>query len=145
MPGHALVRQCPAHRRQEPDGLEKVAPDHRQHDVELEIACGASEDDRGVVADDLSHNLANGLGDHRVDLPRHDRRARLEVGQVDLAEPAARSRGHPSKVVRDLVERDGDRPERSGRLDEGISGTLGLEMVTGLGEGQAGRRQRAAR
>ena len=59
---------------------------------------------------------------------------------MDLGEPAPRARGHPAQVVGDLVERDGDRPQHPGRLDEGVAGSLGLEVVTGLGERQPGRR-----
>ena len=74
------------------DRLEQVAPDHRQHHVQLEVAGRAPEGDRGVVADDLRHDLADRLGDDRVHLARHDRRTRLQVGQVDLGQAAARAR-----------------------------------------------------
>ena len=43
--------------------------------------------DRGVVADHLGAHLLHRLGDDRVDLARHDRRTRLQVGDVDLGEP----------------------------------------------------------
>ena len=64
--------------------------------------------DRRVVADHLGAHHERGLRDDRVDLARHDAGARLQVGQVDLAEPGARSRAHPPQVVADLGQADRD-------------------------------------
>ena len=44
----------------------------------------------------------------RVHLARHDRAARLVLGDADLAEAAARARGEPAHVVGDLDQRDRD-------------------------------------
>ena len=63
---------------------------HRHHHVELEAPGRAGPRDRRVVADDLRAHLQHRLGHHRVDLAGHDRRPRLQVGQVDLGEPGGR-------------------------------------------------------
>src|SRR5579862_3035349 len=53
---------------------------------------------------------------------------------MDLCQTATRAGRHPSQVVRDLVERDGDRPQHAGRFDKTVAGTLGLEVVPRLGD-----------
>ena len=131
------VGEQPRHRGKQPDRLEQVAPEHRQHDVELEVPRGATPRHRGVVADDLGAGHERRLGDDRVHLPRHDRRARLEVRQVDLAQPRARARAHPAQVVGDLRQSDRDGPQLPGQLDEAIARALRLEVVAGLGQRQA--------
>ena len=68
--------------------------------------------DRRVVADDLGADLADRLADDRVDLARHDRRARLQVGDRDLGQPGPRPGAHQPQVVADLVQADRDRPQR---------------------------------
>ena len=50
----------------------------------------AAKRHRDVVADHLEGDLVDDLGDHRVDLARHDRRAGLHRRQVDLARSPAR-------------------------------------------------------
>ena len=92
--------------------------------------------DRGVVADDLRDDLLHGLGHDRVHLPGHDRRSRLEIGDVDLREPCVRSAPHPPDVSGDLVERDRDHATDTRGLDERVARALGLEVIAGLGEWQ---------
>ena len=81
---NAAVGEKPADLGQQPQRLEQVAGDHRQHDVELEVPRRSAEGDGGVVADYLSHYLGHGLGDDRVYLPRHDRAPGLQVGDAYL-------------------------------------------------------------
>ena len=78
--GQAPVGQDPGRGRQQPHRLQQVAGHHGHGHVELERPGGAGEGHRRVVADDLGRHLHHHLGDHRVDLARHDRAARLEVG-----------------------------------------------------------------
>ena len=66
--------------------------------------------------------------------------ARLQVGQLDLAQPGGRAGAHPAQVVADLEQADGDAAQLPGRLDQAVPGGLRLEVVAGLGEGQPGRR-----
>ena len=132
----ALVGEGPRHGCEQADRLEQVAGDDGQHHVELEVAGASAEGDRGVVADDLRHDLADRLGHDRVDLARHDRRTRLQVGNVDLHETGARTRTHPAQVVGDLVQRDRDGAGYARRLDQRVTGGLRFEMVTGFGEWQ---------
>src|SRR5581483_2099954 len=60
-----------------------------------------------------------------------DRRALLELGQEQLAEPCARAGAHEAQVVRDLREAHGVRLERAGGLDETVARGLRLERVGG--------------
>src|SRR3954468_5113467 len=91
-PVDALVGQQPRDRAQESDRLQQVARDDRQHHVELEVAGAGAECDRTVVAHHLRDDLADRLGDDRVHLARHARRTRLEVGNLYLSQPCARTR-----------------------------------------------------
>ena len=76
---------------QELDRLEHVVQDDRLVDVELEVALRAGEGHGGVVAEHLHGDHRQRLALRRVDLARHDRRARLVVGDRDLAEARARA------------------------------------------------------
>ena len=95
------------------------------------LPCIAGDRDRRVVADHLRADLQHRLGDHRVDLARHDRRTLLQLGQHDLAETRPRPARHPAQVVADLGQRDGDRLQRPGRGDERVTRGLGGEVIGG--------------
>ena len=101
------------------------------------MALHAADRDRRIVPDHLRRDLRHDLGDDRVDLPRHDRAALLELGQEDLGQPGARARAHEAEIVRDLGQRDGDGLQRARRLDEPVARRLRLERV--------GRRARSCR
>ena len=90
-----------------------------------------------TCADDLEHDLR----DHRVDLAGHDRRALLQLGQEDLADPGARAGAHQREVVRDLGQRDGDDLQRAGQLDERVA----VAPAPRTGPRAAGSRGRSAR
>ena len=79
------------------------------------------------------HRLALG----RVDLARHDRAARLVLGDADLAEPRARARGQPAHVVGDLHQRRRQRLERAVREDQRVVPGERLELVGRGDERQA--------
>ena len=76
-------------------------------------------------------------GSDRVDLARHDRRARLQVRDVDLGQPGPRARSHQPQVVADLVQADRDRAQHSARGDQSVARSGRLEMIAGLGERQS--------
>ena len=108
-------------------------------DVELEVAGGtAPRDGARRCRRPARTTCSTASRDHRVDLARHDRRARLQVGQVQLAEPGARAGAHPAEVVADLGQADRDRAQRAGQLDQPVARALRLEVVARLGQRQAG-------
>ena len=53
------------------------------------LPAAPAEGNGGVVAHDLSDDLAHRLGNDRVHLPGHDRRTGLQVRQVDLRKTAS--------------------------------------------------------
>ena len=112
----ALLGQVPGGAGEQVDRLEQVVGDHRHHHVEVEVRPqGVGPGDRRVVADDLRPDHHHRLGDDRVDLARHDRAARLELRDLDLADPAPGARGEPADVVGDVREADGHRLEGARR------------------------------
>ena len=62
-------------------------------------------------------------------------------GQGDLGDPGPRAHAHQPDVARDLPEAQGDGPDRAMRGDRGVEGGLGVEVVVGLADGQAGQRR----
>ena len=56
----------------------------------------------------------------------------------NFTDAAARPRSHPTNIVRDLHETDGDGLQRAAGLDERILSGLGLEMVVRFLEGAPG-------
>ena len=78
------------------------------------------------------------LAHDRVDLAGHDRRAGLAVGQHDLVEAAARAGAEPADVVGDGEQADGDGAQLAGALDQAVAVGVGLEVVLGLDERDAG-------
>ena len=74
----------------------------------------------------------------RVDLARHDRRARLVLGQPELAEPTARPRAEQANVVGDLGQADRQHVEGAGQLDRSVLGRERLELVRRGDERQTG-------
>jgi hypothetical protein len=132
----APVGQQPRRVGQQPHRLEHVAGHHRHHDVELEAARRARERHRRVVADHLRADHQGRLGHDRVHLARHDRRPGLQVRQVDLGQTGARAGAHPADVVADLRQRHRHGSQLAGQLDQAVAGTLGLEVVAGLGQWQ---------
>src|SRR6185503_10442766 len=97
---------------QQADRLEHVVQDDGLVDVELKIALRAGESDGVIVTEDLYGDHGERLALGRVDLPRHDRRARLVFRDPELAEAGARTAGVPADVVGDLHEGAGKRPQR---------------------------------
>ena len=123
---------------QQAHGLEQVGGHDGDADVQLEGAVGAGPGDGGVVADDLGADHDGGFADDRVDLAGHDRGARLQVRDGDFAEAGVGAGAHPAEVVVDLHEGDRDVAQLAGGFDQAVAVGLGLEVVAGLGQRQAG-------
>ena len=100
--GYALLAQGLRRVGEQADGLEQRLTDHRLHHVELELPRLGGHGDGHVVAEDLEADLVDHLGDHRVDLRRHDRGARLALRQVDFVQTSARAGRQQAQVVADL-------------------------------------------
>ncbi len=142
MPGRdgGNVLEQTAGRRQQPGRLQHARAQHRHHGVELERPGRAGPRHRGVVADDAGAHLQHRLGHDRVDLAGHDRRARLQRRQVELAQPGARSRAHPAQVVADLGQADRHHPQLARHLDQAIARRVRLERVAGHRQRLPGQR-----
>ena len=59
-------------------------------------------------------------------------------GMCSSPRPVFGPGAHPAQVVADLGERDGDRAQRAGCLDEAVAVGLRLEVVLRLGDRQLG-------
>ncbi len=120
------------------DRLEHRRGRDREHHVQLEEAARLAESDRRVVADHPGHDHRQALDDDRVDFARHDARARLRLRQRQLPDPRPRTHPHQADVRGDLPEPERGRPDRAVGRDDGVERRLGMEMVVGLTDGQAG-------
>ncbi len=114
----------------------------------------AGDRDGRLVAEDARADHRQRLGLRRVHLPRHDRGARLVLGQDQLAQPRARPGAEKTDIVGDLeqprrsgVERAmhehqrivaGQRLELVGRGHEGKARQRGDPRRHGVGEGGMG-------
>src|SRR5690606_26432391 len=65
------------------------------------------------------------------------RRPGLVLGDDDLADPAAWTRGKPADVVGDLHQGARERLQGAVKIDEGVMGGEGLELVVGAPKGKA--------
>src|SRR5690606_41318250 len=115
--------------REQTDGLEEVVDLYRLEDVELEVALRAGEPDGGIVAQHLAAHHGERLRLSRIDLPRHDRAARLVLRDADLPQPAAGTARQPADVVGDLHESGGQHLGRAGRFHDRVVGGEGGELV----------------
>mmetsp|Transcript_6671 Transcript_6671/g.30141 ORF Transcript_6671/g.30141 Transcript_6671/m.30141 type:complete len:206 (+) Transcript_6671:114-731(+) len=91
--------------------VEEVVDDDGLEHVELELRRLGRGRDGVVGAYHLETHLVHHLRDHRVDLPRHDGRSGSRGGQVDLVEPAPRTRREQPQVVANLAHLDRDATE----------------------------------
>ena len=72
--------------------------------------------------------------DDRIDLAGHDRRARLQRGQHDLAQAGLRPAVHPPQVIGDFHQASGVRLELAGEFDRGVLRRLRREVIGGFYE-----------
>ena len=121
-----------------PIDSQQVVGHQRQHHVELEIARLAGDGDRRIVADDLGGHHRSRLGNHRIDLARHDRGTGLQSRQLDLAQASKRTGVHPAQVVGDLHQAHGQRLQLTGQFHRGVLRRHAFEVVLGRFETHAG-------
>ena len=72
-------------------GFKELIEDDGLEGVELELTGLGGEGDGEVVADDVESDLVDDLGDHGVDLARHDGGSRLHPRQIYLMEARTRA------------------------------------------------------
>jgi hypothetical protein len=106
---------------QDPHGLsqdarrvERVPRDDGHHDVELELPGVGRREDRGVASEHLKTDLIDHLRDRGVHLSGHDRRARLDGGQLELRDPSAWAHAEKPQIRRDLADFHRQSPQRTG-------------------------------
>ena len=90
-----------------------------------------------VVAHHAKRDEVDQLGNHRIDLARHDRRTGLQRRQVDLGKTGARTGSQQDQIARDLRQLDRDALQRRGIGDEAL-------LVPGRREHVGGRHDRLA-
>ena len=110
-PGAAVVERARG-LGQQLDRLQHVVQDHGLVDVELEVSLRAGEGHGVVVAEHLHGHHGQRLALGRIDLARHDRRARLVLRNLQLREACPRTAGVPAHVVGDLHQRAGEGAQR---------------------------------
>ncbi|MNW14559.1 hypothetical protein D3C71_2128130 [compost metagenome] len=71
------------------NGLEHGLANHRLHDVQLQLARFGRHGNASVVANHLETHLIDHFRYDRVDLGRHDGRARLHFRQVNFVQTGA--------------------------------------------------------
>ena len=118
--------------------LQEVVGHQRIVDVELEMALAAGKGERCVVAEHLDADLRQGFALGRVDLTRHDRRARLVFRQRQFAKARTRTGAEEADVVGDLEERCGCGVDGTMAEDHGIVGSQRLKLVGCGDEGDTG-------
>ena len=70
---HTVVRKAPTGVGEQADRLQGVVGHHRFEDVEFEVAAGATDGDRDIVADDLGCDHRERLALSWIHLAGHDR------------------------------------------------------------------------
>src|SRR3954466_8798247 len=75
-----------------------VERDDGHHDVELELAVLGGDGYGGIEPDHLEADLIDHLRNRRIDLSGHDRRSRLDGGQLDLVDPGAWAHDHEAQI-----------------------------------------------
>ena len=73
------------------------------------MALAVGEGQRGIVAEDVDADLRQRFALGRIDLARHDRRARFVFRQRQFAEAGARAGAEQADIVGDLEEGGGGR------------------------------------
>src|SRR3569832_700112 len=123
-------------------GIDGVgAPVHRveqgrayrwHHHDKIQLASLGHVGDRSVLPEHLETDLVEHLEHHRVDLARHDARARLHGRQQDFADAGARAGGEQAHVVRDARDLERQVAYRGGEALD-VGGRLHLRGEVGGG------------
>lgn len=116
---------------QNPNTVQQVPDKDRLEDVKLKLPAHARDRHRRMVPHHLRTNHRHSLTLRGVDLPRHDRRARLVLREVQFAQSAAGSGAQESNILCDFEERAGEGVEGAGGLDDGVVRGEGFELVRG--------------
>ena len=119
--------------------MEQTFKDHRLKGIQLHLTCLHSHSDGHIVAGYLVGDLADHLGNDRVDLAGHNGRAVLLCRQIDLTPAGAGAGGHKPQVVCDLGKSQsaGLQCARNGGKAIDILG--GIDQILCLTEGEAGQ------
>ena len=111
---------------------------HQRHELaQFQIAAADGLHDHLVVAHHGDGRLGHGLGDHRVDLARHDRRAGLPRRQPDFAQAGVGTGGQQPQIVGDLQQIHGQRAQDAAHFDQGVGVLRGLDQILGPGQPEA--------
>ncbi|EEQ39392.1 conserved hypothetical protein [Clavispora lusitaniae ATCC 42720] len=108
---------------------QQVSNHDRLENVQFELTRCTSKSDSTVVTHNLDSNHSQGLVLGRVDLTRHDGRARLVLWQGQLAVTTSWTRTQVSNVVGDLVQRNSQSVQSTGSLNNGIVGSQSFKLV----------------
>ena len=90
--------------RQQVERRQQAVGHQRQELAQFQVAAADGLQDHLVVAHHGDGGLGHGLGNHRIDLARHDRRAGLAGRQADFAQPGVRAGGEQPQIVGDLQQ-----------------------------------------
>ena len=134
----AAARQRQAAGAEMIDALEQAVGDDRLEGIELQLPGLGRKAHRDVVADHLEGDLVDDLGNHRIDLARHDAGAGLHRRQIDLAEADARPRRQQAQIVAGFRQLDGDALQHAGELHEAAAILGRLDQVGGGDHRNAG-------
>ena len=100
--GDAEPRETVRRVAKQADRLQHGFGDERLEDVEFEVSLTAGECNDGFVADHLRAHHAERFGLGRVNLARHDRRARLVLRQMQFTQSRAGAGPEQTDIARDL-------------------------------------------
>ena len=111
-------------------GAVQHVPDYNGFEhVELKVSLGPGEGDSNVIPKDLGADHGEGLALGRIDLARHDGRARLVLRQLELAKAATGPGSQESDVLGDFEERRRQGVQRAVGLNDGVVRGERLELV----------------
>ena len=102
------------------------------------MSLAAGDRDRRMIAEHLAADHRHRFALRRIDLARHDGRARLVFRQDQLAQSGARPGSQQADVVCDLEQSRRNRIDRAMRKDIGVVGGQCFELVDGAGEWKPG-------
>ncbi len=135
----AIIVKTQARVRQQTNRIQHVKHDDWLEHVQLKIAGGAAHIHGHIVADylrtDHGHRLALGW----IDLARHDRRARLVIRNVQLAQTTARTARQPAHIVGDFHQIASDRFQNAAGFHHRAVGSERFEFVGRGNKRQTGK------
>jgi hypothetical protein len=97
--------------------MSNVKYDERLIDIHPQMAASAAESDGDVIGHYLRCDHGERLGLRRIDLARHDRRARFIRQNNEFRETGARTARHQPDVIGDLVKGNCEGPPLNPTFD----------------------------